>query len=131
METYPDYPHLDCSEESGVRVFAVKTTQLLDDVAEKVRRDLVRAYEEPGPKDVVVCLHHVTCVSSCGVSILFSLLRRVNAAGGRMALCGLTPQVANVLHLCQLIEHEDRVGPSVFITEPNASAAVRRLAGQA
>jgi anti-anti-sigma factor len=128
MMPWQDYQHLECAEEAGVRVFVVTSPQLLDDVADKLRRDFTRALDEPGPKDVVVCLERVGCVSSNGITTLFLLLKRVKASGGQVVLCGVTPQVATVLRLCQLIEQDDRTRPAVFATEPDIATAVRRLA---
>jgi anti-anti-sigma factor len=129
MESYQDYPSLECSVESGVRVFVVKTPQLLDDAADKLRRDFERALREPGPSRVALSLERVGVVSSDGISALFSLLKRVKALGGEVVLCSLTAQVAMVLRLCQLIEQEDSARPSVFASEPDVAAAVRRLSG--
>jgi anti-anti-sigma factor len=129
MESHQDYPHLECWVESGVRVFVVKAPQLLDDSADKVRRDFDRALRELGPAHVALSLERVSVVSSAGISALFSLLKRVKALGGDVVLCGLSTQVTMVLRLCQLIEQEDGGGPSVFPTEPDVAAAVRRLSG--
>lgn len=128
MSSWHDYQHLECAEEAGVRVFVVTSPQLLDDVAEKLKRDFTRALDEPGPKDVVVCLERVGCVSSNGITTLFTLLKRVKAGGGQVVLCGVTQQVATVLRLCQVIEQDGSSRPGVFATEPDVATAVRRLA---
>jgi anti-anti-sigma factor len=128
MGSIADSPHLEYSEDGGARVFAIQSVQLLNDVATKLEQDFARLYAQPGPRHVVVDLGRVTYLSSAGVTALVTLRQRVKAAGGEIVLSGLTPPVATVLRMCKLIAPEAG-GPSVFPSEPDVAAAVRRLSG--
>jgi anti-anti-sigma factor len=128
MGAIADSPHLEYSEAGGARVFAIQSVQLLNNIATKLEEDFARLYAQPGPRNVVVDMGRVTYLSSVGVTALVALRQHVKTAGGEIVLCGLTPPVTTVLRMCKLIAPEAG-GPSVFPTEPDVAAAVRRLSG--
>ncbi len=129
MESYRDSSSLECYREANVCVFVVKTHELLDDLAEPLRREFALALRESPPAGVVLSLERVGYASSAGIGALLTLQRRVKEAGREMVLCGLSAQVTLVLRLCQLIGQPGSTAPAVFATEPDVAAAVLRLCG--
>jgi anti-anti-sigma factor len=122
---------LGCSVESGVRVFVVKPAQLNESVAEPLRREFARIFDQPGPANAVINLERVSILTSPGVTVLITVLKRVRSGGGQVVLCGVGSQVAEVLRLCQLIRQNDQSSPAVFPTDPDTPTAIRRLTGSA
>lgn len=94
----------------GVMVIEVRLTQLLDEQAEGLRRELAGLLKESKPRLVVLDLSRVTVISSFGVGVVVSLLKRVREQGGDLVLCGLAPMVEEVFHICQLISSDANLG---------------------
>jgi anti-anti-sigma factor len=84
--------------------------QLLDEQVEGMRRELTATIREHKPRLCVLDLKRVTVISSLGVGVVVSLLKRVREQGGELVLCGLNPMVEEVFHLCQLIATDDNLG---------------------
>ncbi len=67
----------------------------------------------PHTRHVVLQMAGIDFIDSSGLGLLIRLLRRAEAAGGRIALCGLTPQVAlplratNMASIFEIHEREE------------------------
>lgn len=94
----------------GVVVIEVRLTQMLDEQAEGLRRELTAVVKEHKPRLCVLDLTRVAVISSLGVGVVVSLLKRVREQNGEMVLCGLAPMVEEVFHLCQLISNDNNWG---------------------
>jgi anti-anti-sigma factor len=113
----------------GVMVIEVRLKQLLDEQAEGLRRELAALLKESKPRLTVLDLSQVTVISSLGVGVVVSVLKRVREQGGELVICGLAPMVEEVFHICQLISSDTNVG-GVKTTRTVAEAlAAARPAG--
>src|SRR5262245_65250309 len=98
----PSFHVLTDDLPEGVMVIEVRLMQLLDEQADGLRRELATLIKEHKPRLAVLDLKRVTVISSLGVGVVVSLLKRVREQRGELVLCGLTPMVEEVFHLCQL-----------------------------
>jgi len=86
-------------------------------------RDQVGGSLPAGPLRLVIDLQDVTFLDSMAIGALVSLYRKGRQQGGRVALCGLNPFVANVLHMVTV--------DGVFEVYDDVAAAVQAMgAGQ-
>jgi anti-anti-sigma factor len=69
------------------------------DAIDRVGNFVVEAMTSP---HIVVNLAHVRFVSSTFVNRFLSLLRTVNAAQGKLTLCGVSPAIRDVFRLMNL-----------------------------
>lgn len=76
-----------------------------------------------GDRRVVVDLAGVDYLSSAGLLALHALLGRFIAAGGELALCGLTVPVRTSFELSGLLPD--------FVEEPSRELAIARVSGGA
>jgi anti-sigma B factor antagonist len=107
---------LEREDFGEVTVARLKTPKRLDDdIAHGVFDPIYALVDSVGRRKVVLNLAPVEYLPSLAVGKLVMLNRKVQAAGGRLALCQLTPTVREVLdttHLTPLFH--------VFPTEPEA-----------
>jgi anti-sigma B factor antagonist len=68
-----------------------------DDRVRAVREPLQGLLKQPGRADLLVEFGPVDHLSSSAVGLLVGLHLRARAAGGRLALCGLSPHARSVL----------------------------------
>ena len=106
-------------DAEGVAVFAVKG-RLGTVSSGALVEALTRAVNE-GSHRVVVDLSGVDYLSSAGLLALHALLGRFVAAGGELALCGLTVPVRTSFELSGLLAD--------FIEAPSREIAISRLSG--
>jgi stage II sporulation protein AA (anti-sigma F factor antagonist) len=106
----PSFHVLTDDLPEGVMVIEVRLTQLLDEQSEGLRREMAALLKENKPRLAVLDLSRVTVISSLGVGVVVSLLKRVREQGGELVLCGLTPMVEEVFRICQLISSDENVG---------------------
>jgi anti-sigma B factor antagonist len=58
--------------------------------------------EDEGPRRLLLDLSNVRFLSSNALGILVSLKKKVDAAGGRLRLCGLEPDLLELLRITNL-----------------------------
>jgi anti-anti-sigma factor len=106
------------SEEQGVRVLSLdKSYDALDDEhLESLSRMLLEQVETSPQPRLVLDFAKTEYMGSRVLEILFRAWKRVNARGGRMVLCGLSPFCAEVIHVTRL----DTIWP----IEPHRKAAL-------
>ena len=97
-----------------------------DQLAEELRRELLAAVGQAGAANVVLDFRHVGYLSSPAFRPLLSLRRQLQGAGGRVVLCGLSPDVADVFHVTRLIS-TSRSSTAPFEVAAAAPAAVQLL----
>jgi anti-anti-sigma factor len=125
----PHYRHLKTATDRSVLVMTVTTPLLLDEeVADALRHDLLAALDaHPAATKVVLNFHNVRSLSEAAFRPLISLSRAVVQRHGRLLLCCLSPLVAEVLRMSELLGS----GPgehAPFEAEDDLSTAVTRLA---
>lgn len=125
----PQYPHLKCSLAQDVLVLALTETQLQGDkLAEALRLEMLAAVADTKARKVVVDFASVKYLSSVGFRPMLGLRRKLQELGGRMVLCNLTPEVAEVFRATRLIS-TSKSSTFVFEAQPTVSAAVASLNG--
>jgi anti-sigma B factor antagonist len=97
-----------------------------DTLAETLRGEFMNRVGAARARHVVIDLSPVHYLSSAGFRPLLSLLKDVRSAGGRMVLCGLRPEVAEVFRYTRLISTSGS-GPAPFEVQPDVRAAVTEL----
>jgi anti-anti-sigma factor len=98
------FQHLVQQFEDGALVLTVTDTHLRgDDLADVLRAEMLEAQARAGTARVVVDLQRVESMNSVAFRPLLSLLKQVRAAGGRLVLCGLQPDVAQVFHITRMV----------------------------
>src|SRR5262249_20942431 len=128
MDLDHDLPTVEGYREQDVRLLVLKHPNLLDDVAMQVMRDIRTVFHEnEPPHKVVLSLERVETISSAGISIIFTLLKRVRQVNGQLVLCGIRTHVANVLQLCRVIEFGDQGAGGILPVEEHQEAALLRL----
>jgi anti-anti-sigma factor len=128
MDVDHDLPSLEAFRDNDVRVLVLKRPHLLDDAAMQVHRDFrVVFHDQEPPHRVVLSLERVETISSAGIGVIFTLLKRVRQVNGQLVLCGVKPFVGNVLQLCRVIEFGDGGPPGILPVEEDRAAAVQRV----
>ncbi len=82
-------------------------------------KDLCRRRIEAGTRGFVVDLAAVTVMDSCGLSVLISMKKLVEAEGARVALAGLSPMILRLFAITKL--------ERVFEIHADQAAAVAAL----
>jgi len=119
--------HVKRGTEQGVLVLTLKTSEVRTaEVADEVGQELLAALGPVPPAKVVLDLQMVQYLGSLGIGPLLALRRKLLETGGRMVLCGLSPEVAEVFRVTRLIS--TRGGPPApFEVEADAATAVALL----
>jgi anti-anti-sigma factor len=121
-------PHFLTSRiEQGVLVLTVTKSQIEGiEVSQPLQQELLEAVEAAQANLVVVDLHNVRYVSSVAFSPLLNLRRKLQAAGGRLVVCGLSAMVGDVFYTTRMVSADGSfVAP--FEMQPDAAAAVAFL----
>jgi anti-anti-sigma factor len=94
---------LESEEIGGVTVvrFLMRTLRA-EEAITAVFNQLDRLVVDGGCRKLVVNFGNVDIFASYAVGRLISLNRKVEAAGGRLALCSLTPVVTEIIDIMQL-----------------------------
>ncbi len=87
---------------------------------DQVREFVLEAAKAANPPKVVIDLSYTKFFGSSFIEVLFRVWNRVNGAGGKFALAGLTSYCREVLE----ITHLDKLWPLL----PNADEAVATIA---
>jgi anti-sigma B factor antagonist len=87
-------------EISVVRLAGPKIME--ESAVEDINKKLLALLEEPGARKVVVSLTAVESMTSSMVATLVNYHRKVKAAEGRLALCGLQPRLADTFKTLRL-----------------------------
>ena len=93
---------LEREDFGGVTVVRLKILQILDDAATKDVFDPIYTLSSIGRNQLVLNFGVVEYLASMTLGKLVMLNRKVQAANGRLALCGLTPNVDSILETTRL-----------------------------
>jgi anti-anti-sigma factor len=85
-------PLLSVQDAGSVRVVTFLTPELVEHVVYDVRPQLLPLVA--GQKRVVLNLSQIRFLASAGLGLIVQVAHRVYAAGGKLALCDASPQVA-------------------------------------
>jgi anti-sigma B factor antagonist len=94
---------LDREDFDAVTVVRLRTLKILDEATTKDVFDPIYALSVMGRNHLVLNLGVVEYMTSMTLGKLIMLNRRVQAANGRLALCGLTPTVSEILEATRII----------------------------
>jgi anti-sigma B factor antagonist len=99
-------PELRCIEtelENGILVIRISESALnIAGAIDGVNREIVQAIDQFGAPDVLLDFQSVTIISSLMLGKLVRLQSQVSAAGSRLILCNLQPQVNRVFAIARL-----------------------------
>jgi anti-anti-sigma factor len=96
---------LERDDTEDVTVVRVKPPQLWDDeTTQEIFHHIYSLVDDFKRIKLILDLAAVGHMASMALGKLIMLNRKVQAAGGRLALCGLTPVVAQVLEITHLNE---------------------------
>ena len=104
----------------GIAVLALPFEELDASSAAEFKRDIGPILESPSQTKLVFDLSRLRFVDSSGLGAFLSCLRRVNARGGDLKLCGLSKPVRSVFELVRM--HR------IFDIHPTRDDAVRAFA---
>ena len=127
--TEPHYRYLRPSVQQGILVLTVTYPQIRSgdfELVDAVRQEMLDAVAQDGTGKVIVDLSAVEYLGSGGFRPLLSLRKRLQESGGDMLLCGLTPDVREVLLTSRLINAAGS-SDAPFGFEPDVSRALGRL----
>lgn len=97
-----------------------------DVLCDRIRDELLAAYERSGAVHLVLDLQEVMYLSSAGIRTLLSVNRRVREREGRLILCGLRRDIESVFVATRLIGSGTST-PSTFESQPDVPAAAASL----
>lgn len=115
---------LSADEEKGTNllVLTIKDSCLnysSTDTLKPAMKEIIGSALQRGRKNVVINMRAVGVVDSCGLSVLISLKKQVDMAGGKIALVGLNGMIQRLFGVTRL----DKAFPT-FETSESAVAAM-------
>jgi anti-anti-sigma factor len=103
MPSQADHRNLHIERIGEVTAVRLAGPKIMEEKAvEDINKELLGLLEDPGPRKVVVCLAAVEGMTSSMVATLVNYHRRIKAAKGRLALCGLQPRLADTFKTLRL-----------------------------
>ena len=94
-------------------------------VVEAIGQQLFKLVGEIGPKKTVLDFRNVVLLSSAAIGKLLTLLKKVHAAGGRLALCNLDPATQELFAITKL-DKLFQIEPPPAEDRPDADFGLRR-----
>ena len=127
--TEPQFRYVRWSTQQGVLVLTVTAPQVRSgdfELVDTLRQEMLDAVGQNRPRKVVVDLSAVEYLGSGGFRPLLSLRKRLQESRGEMLLCGLGPDVHEVLLTSRLINAAGS-SDAPFGVAPDISQAITRL----
>ncbi len=122
MTPEPDYFLLQVKTVDGVTVARITAAELWsDEQVGALTAELMHLADDLGAPKLVLDFAGVTGMGSRMIGQLAALHKQVRAAGGRLTLCTVRPEIAEVIETCKLT--------TLFGLHPDEAAAVRSFAG--
>jgi anti-anti-sigma factor len=123
----PAYSHLKSCIEQGVLVLTITEKELMgEELCAALRKELLVAVQESAAKRIVIDFRHVKFVASVAFRALLGLRREVEDINARMAICNLSPVVAEVFHATGLLITSRHAAP-LFEEKADVAAAIAFL----
>jgi anti-anti-sigma factor len=102
---------IDAEDIGDVTVVNFVDRKLLDDrVTQIVGKQVIRLVDEVGRRKLLLNFHDVEYVSSTALGMLITLQKKVQAAGGKLVLCEIDPQIYEVFEITKLDRFFDIAG---------------------
>jgi anti-anti-sigma factor len=121
------FRHHTCRMENGILVIRLTETKLQgEELADSLNSQLLETVSEERLSQVVLDLTPVEFVATACLRPVLNLRNTLVARGGRLVVCGLRPQVAEVLTATRLIA-SGMGGPVPLETAPNLPEALATL----
>jgi anti-anti-sigma factor len=122
-----EYRFVKVTQHDDVLVLTPLITKMHEDApAELLRLEMIRALEAAKTHKIVFDLGQVDFITTIGFQPLLSLRRRVQMAGGRAAVCGLSAAVHDVFEVTRLIPPQPGL-PAVFEAASDVESAIKML----
>lgn len=118
--TNSDAP-LACAIESSVMTATLTAAQIRDPLTvEKLKKTMLDALDSSGASNAIINFQNVEFIGSLAFLAFLAVRRKLG--GGRVVLCELRPEVAEVFALCRLIPQPGGP-PAPFEVAPSISEA--------
>lgn len=109
------------SEKTKGKVLVLKPEGRLDSNTINAAEADMFSHLEKGETKIVIDLSNLDYISSSGLRLVLMMGKRLSLKGGKLALCGLKPQIREVFEISGFISIINVVG-----TRAEAEAAVSR-----
>ena len=93
---------LSTEERSGVLLLTVTVSQIDDRNADRLGREMDRVTAGRPQPQVVLDLNRVEYLSSAALGVFIAYRQKLDREGGKLRLCGLQPNIAQVFRLTKL-----------------------------
>jgi anti-sigma B factor antagonist len=103
MSTQPRRPKIEVQESGDVTVVSFTDRKILDEQnIQSIGEQLYALVEDGGKRKMVLNFSRVEYLSSAALGKLITLNKKLQAAKGRLALCGIAPQLYEVFEITGL-----------------------------
>jgi len=109
-------PIMEFAQEQAGDVLIVRLTGRLDSSAAPSAEQTFAGVLAVGTPHLAIDLSHLDYISSAGLRVLLIVAKKVQQAQGKVALCGLTPNVREIFAISGF--------DAIFTIQPDAAAAV-------
>jgi anti-sigma B factor antagonist len=121
------FRHHTCRLEDGVLAITITESKLQgDELADSLNDHLLATVTQAQAKKVALDFRHVDRIATACLRPLLNLRNHLHARGGRLILCNLHPQVAEVLSVTRLTSTTG-VGPVPLESATDLQAAIAAL----
>lgn len=109
-------PMMEFAQEQAGDVLIVRLAGRLDSSAAPGAEQTFAGVLGPGIPHLAIDLSHLDYISSAGLRVLLIVAKKVQQAQGKVALCGLTPNVREIFAISGF--------DAIFTIQPDAAAAI-------
>src|SRR6202035_5986825 len=103
MSTPPKRRRLEVEDYGEITVVNFIDRKILDEQnIQKIGEDLFSLVDELGRRKILLNFGNVEYLSSAALGKFITLNKKVNAAGGRLILCNIDPQIYEVFEITKL-----------------------------
>ncbi len=126
----PQSRYLKSSCEEGVLVLTITATELQDEkLAGVLQQELLTQIDHHKPQKLIVDLQNIKYLSSVAFRPFLSLRRKLQEAGGRLILCGLSSVVGDIFYTTRLISPTGSFDAPFEMTK-DVAGAIARFSGK-
>jgi anti-sigma B factor antagonist len=94
---------LEVEDIGDVTVVNFTSKKLIDEqTIQSIGEELFSLVDEPGRRKIMLNFGNVEYISSAAIGTFITLNKKVNAAGGRLILCNLDPQLSELFSITGL-----------------------------
>jgi anti-anti-sigma factor len=109
-------PTMEFAQEQAGEVLIVRLTGRLDSSAAPTAEQTFTGVLGAGTPHLAIDLSKLDYISSAGLRVLLIVAKKVQKAQGKVALCGLTPNVREIFAISGF--------DAIFSIQPDAAAAI-------